>query len=381
VIRDAPDQYEDHNGGCLRFGPDSMLYASFGDDLAPCHAEDHSQLYGVIARMDVRKLPDTPGPPDKALIVPPDNPFVNSSLPNERLVYARGFRNPFRFDIDRHTGRVFVGDVGLLTYEELDVIDVPGANMGWPYFEGPQSYLPTQCGPVAPPGLQAPTYYYGRNQPCYYTSTELCPAAIIGGLVIRSVATPVSFPPEYDGQYLFSDFYDGFLWRIRDSLGTWVKAPPVTGQPTAIDWGRGFTGVTDYAQAPDGSLYYCISTDLEYSSRVGEIHRIVYRAPALAAPGRSSAVSEFAAIYPSPAHGSATLRYVLARPATVRLAIYDAQGRRTRQLVEPTPQFANEYRVHWDGTDDAGRAVPPGVYVARLGVGNDVSDRRIPILR
>lgn len=380
VLRDVPDRSSEHNGGCLRFGPDSMLYASFGDDVNPCHAMDPSQLYGVIARMDVRKLPDTPGPPDKAVIVPPDNPFANSSLPNERLVYARGLRNPFRFSIDKPTGRLFVGDVGLATYEEIDVVDAPGLNMGWPMFEGPQPYLPAACGLPVPPNLRAPAFYYGRTQPCGYTNTELCPAAVIGGLVIRNAGTSVSFPPEYDGQYMFSDFHNGFMWRLRDSLGTWVKAPPVAGQPNSSDWGLSFGTVTDYAQARDGSLYYCLS-GVDFSTGLGEIHRIVHRAVALGVPRRSPAVSEFAAVYPSPARGSAMLRYVLARSATVQLAIFDALGRRMRRLVPPTSESASEYDVRWDGTDDTGRAVPPGVYVVRLGVDGEVMERRIPILR
>ncbi len=36
----------------------------------------------------------------------------------------------------RLSGRVFVGDVGWSTWEEVNSGEVPGANQGWPFFEG-----------------------------------------------------------------------------------------------------------------------------------------------------------------------------------------------------------------------------------------------------
>ena len=205
VIRDAPDANAEHNGGTLRFGADSLLYASFGDDYAPCHATLTTALYGGIARMDVRRLPDSPGPPNKPLMVPAGNPFANSASIDERLIYARGFRNPFRFSIDKPTGRLFVGDVGLLNYEDIDVISAPGGNYGWPYYEGPLQYLTTECGTTAPAGLRSAAYVYDRMEYCTLPYREGCSTAIIGGLVLHHANTPISFPAEYDGSYLFSE--------------------------------------------------------------------------------------------------------------------------------------------------------------------------------
>src|SRR5690606_6325919 len=54
---------------------------------------------------------------------------------NRSKVYALGFRNPFRIAVDQATGRVYVGDVGWNTWEELNAV-VPGGNYGWPWYEG-----------------------------------------------------------------------------------------------------------------------------------------------------------------------------------------------------------------------------------------------------
>ena len=65
----------------------------------------------------------------------------------------------------------------------------------------------------------------------------------------------------------------------------------------------------------------------------------------------------------------------------VRLAVYDAFGRRVRMLRDGANQDAGEYRLRWDGRDDAGRTVAPGVYLARLVAGDEVLDRRLILLR
>jgi hypothetical protein len=79
------------------------------------------------------------------------------------------------------------------------------------------------------------------------------------------------------------------------------------------------------------------------------------RATALAAP------------WPNPARGDATLEYALAREGQVELAIYGVDGRHVRTL-EKGMRSAGTYRLPWDGTDEGGQAVPPGLYYARLRV-------------
>jgi hypothetical protein len=64
-------------------------------------------------------------------------------------------------------------------------------------------------------------------------------------------------------------------------------------------------------------------------------------------------------------------------PGPARLTVYDALGRRVRSLAADVG--SGERRTAWDGTDDAGRDVGPGVYFARLVC--EAGERSIPIVR
>ncbi len=78
----------------------------------------------------------------------PSNPFYSAAAPdaNKSKVWALGLRQPFRMVLkpgtgstnpaDGNPGTLYIGDVGYFTWEEVDVVDRPGLNMGWPLFEG-----------------------------------------------------------------------------------------------------------------------------------------------------------------------------------------------------------------------------------------------------
>jgi glucose/arabinose dehydrogenase len=379
LVRDVVSVNDNHNAGTLAFGPDSMLYASFGEDARACFSFnfDPTKLYGIIARMEVRNLPPSPGPYDLALLAPPDNPFPSHATPQGRLVYSYGLRNPFRFHIDAPTGQIFIADVGWEHYEEVDIATQGGQNFGWPYFEGDWTYVTNECGPPPPPpGLKAPAFQYDR------ASYGGGGAAIIGGVVYRpATGSTTTFPAEYDGDYFLSDYYEGFIWRLHSSGGVWSLAPVVPGQPNTRDWARGYHEVTQWTRGPEGSLYY-IRLANDFTPGTGEFGRIVYRDPNVGVSPRSSNASiTFAAPYPTPARGEVALAYALARSAPVRLVVFDAFGRRVRVLRDGATQDAGEHRLSWDGRDDAGRAAAPGVYLARLVAGDQVRDRRLILLR
>jgi len=377
LLRDIVSVHTNHNGGSLRFGPDSLLWASFGEDAIDCNATDTTALYGVLARMDVRAVPAGPGPPDKALLVPPSNPYASRPDPDQRLMYARGFRNPFRFTIDWPSGRIFLGDEGLQQRDEVDLIDAPGLWFGWPFWEGTLTHSPGPCVPPAQP-MRPPIVEDDHAFVCGSPVPPNCLTAVIGGPIIRtSPATSVSFPPEYDGQYFYIDYYGSRLWRLRDSLGTWVRPPAVPGQPNAIDWSTFYFGISSLVLGPEGALYYCANGGLNNAS--GSIGRIVHPNPL--SVDTPAAVAEFVAAFPSPTRGGVALRFVLVSPARVRIDVYDAAGRLVRRLASEAQRSAGEHVVPWDGRDESGRAATPGIYLARIVADGVARERRIAIVR
>ncbi len=106
-----------HNGGGLAFGPDGMLYASTGDTGDGELAQDEESLAGKILRID----PETGGPPE-------DNPDPGS------LVYSMGHRNVQGLAWDG-TEQLWAAEFGNDAWDELNRIE-PGANYGWPEYEG-----------------------------------------------------------------------------------------------------------------------------------------------------------------------------------------------------------------------------------------------------
>ncbi|MFO7638991.1 MAG: FlgD immunoglobulin-like domain containing protein, partial [bacterium] len=79
---------------------------------------------------------------------------------------------------------------------------------------------------------------------------------------------------------------------------------------------------------------------------------------------------------PNPARGSARLSFSLPAPADARLAVYDATGRRVRELFRG-PTRAGSQVVRWDGRDDRGQPVARGVYLYRLEAGGESIARKL----
>ncbi|MCL5102923.1 MAG: PQQ-dependent sugar dehydrogenase [Armatimonadetes bacterium] len=208
-----------HNGGTIAFGADGKLYIASGDggnanDEDPAgspivghtpstgNAQDLTKLLGKILRIDVDSM-------DAGMQyhIPADNPFVgNPSAQKE--IYAYGFRNPYSFSFDRGgTHRLFAGDVGQNTVEEVDIV-TSGGNYGWKAKEGTHVFDPLlpQTGYVDP----IAEYLHSDGG-----------TATIGGYVYRGTAIP-SLAGKYVFGELSRDFNDfptgkGRLFYLNES--------------------------------------------------------------------------------------------------------------------------------------------------------------------
>ncbi|MBM4118438.1 hypothetical protein FJ251_12030, partial [bacterium] len=103
-------------------------------------------------------------------------------------------------------------------------------------------------------------------------------------------------------------------------------------------------------------------------------------APATGLPGEAPGPALALAAYPNPFNPQVALRFALPAAAALRLSIHDAQGRCLRELLSGV-QAAGARVLHWDGRDAKGRALPAGVYLARLATPAGGASRRLVLLR
>jgi flagellar hook assembly protein FlgD len=74
------------------------------------------------------------------------------------------------------------------------------------------------------------------------------------------------------------------------------------------------------------------------------------------------------AAHPNPFRPPVAIAYTVGRPGSVRLAIYDAAGRRVAMLADGRVE-AGRHLVSWDGRNQRGERAASGVYFARLEAG------------
>lgn len=368
LINDIPDNAINHNGGSVRFGPDGTLYVSLGDDANQASAQDTTSLRGVILRLDVSQLPAGPGTATRAQIAAAGNPFAASGSPNAKLIWAWGLRNPFRFHIDQPTGRLLIADVGETLWEEVDETSSGGRNFGWPRMEG--NVVQNPGAPITGP-LTGPIHVMSQS--------ETGAASVMSAGIYRRLAGAVNaFPVAYEGDAFVSDYYAGFLRRLKRDGSTWNLAAPVAGQPSSEHWGENFAAVSDYALGRDGALYYCRQFVTPFSGP-GEIRRIV-GSESLSVEPLPTGVS-FAKPYPLPSSGRVEFNWTLAAKSRVWLAIHDVRGRLIRTLVPPRQDDAGRFRASWDGLDQDGRAARSGVYFGRLLVEGRTFEHRVLLIK
>jgi TolB protein len=82
----------------------------------------------------------------------------------------------------------------------------------------------------------------------------------------------------------------------------------------------------------------------------------------------------------SPARGGMSFRFAVPAAGTVRLAIYDIQGRLVAKVLDQTLQ-AGWWTETWDGRDLKGRLVASGGYFAKLEAGGEVQLQKLLVAR
>ena len=198
TILEVNQPYYNHNGGQMGFGPDDLLYISFGDGGGAGdpdeNGQDLSTLLGTIIRIDIDN-----NDPGINYSIPNDNPFIDTFARPE--IYAYGLRNTWRFSWDPITEFLWGADVGQYSYEEINIIE-PGLNYGWKIMEGNQCYSPpNNCNSE---GLEPPVFEYEL-----YVD-GVC--SVTGGYVYRGNELW-----ELRGKYIYGDWCTGDIWTLSYS--------------------------------------------------------------------------------------------------------------------------------------------------------------------
>lgn len=159
----------------------------------------------LLAASGRYRIPSTGGDP---------NPFVDIELPGRKAeIFAYGLRNPQRMSWDPVSGTLIVADIGLFSWEELNVIH-KGRNYGYSQREGPErlfvggandGHTGGQTTPTSPhpepdaltvAGVPAPVA--PRYPAAAYSHHD--GDAIAGGFVYRGTLIPQLY-----GTYVFGD--------------------------------------------------------------------------------------------------------------------------------------------------------------------------------
>jgi len=248
LVDGAQTDNGNHDGGCLRIGPDGKLYVGVGDtgngdnqggpgSSTNPYSQDLTVLMGKVLRINLDGT------------IPSDNPFVGQP-PKRPEIFAYGFRNPFRFSFDPLTHKLWLADVGDLTVEEIDIV-TSGGNYGWPHCEGNLPATPSGCGQA---GFIAPIFTYLHSG-----------SSSLGTCIIGGGFAPAGFGG-LDNDYFFGDCTSSNIYSAaptgaqRDGLST--PASFLTGGNTP----------SDVIFGPDGALYYV--AEAQDASAQGEVRRV-----------------------------------------------------------------------------------------------------------
>jgi glucose/arabinose dehydrogenase len=225
-----------HYGSRLAFGPDGMLYATFGERSVTAMRRYAQQLDSHLGKI-VRITPDG--------AAPRDNPFVGraGALPE---IWTLGHRNVQSAAFDAE-GRLWEVEHGTRGGDELNLVE-KGKNYGWPRVAFGREY----SGQPIP---DAVTDSAGIARPVYYWDPVIAPSG-------AQFYTGTAFPA-WRGNLFVGNMKDRNLVRLVLANGR------VTGEEHLLADRR--QRIRDVRQGPDGALYVVTDTT------AGELWRIAPR--------------------------------------------------------------------------------------------------------
>ncbi|SHN30707.1 carbohydrate-binding protein [Chitinophaga sp. CF418] len=213
-----------HNGGALLFRQ-GLLYVAVGESNSSVESPKLDTYRGKILRLTEDGQPA------------PGNPYydVPGASRQQRSIWARGLRNPWKMALDPASQKIFVMDVGG-DYEEINDVTTPDASKGYNYGWSQDG----KTGPTQAAGTITAAYYYDH-------SDDKGGCAITSGVFFNPPAT--NYPAEYRNKFFFTDW-------CRD----WYRFVDVNNLTPASQYTefapKGFTRILGTSVGLDGNIYY-----------------------------------------------------------------------------------------------------------------------------
>lgn len=228
-----------HRFGSMGWEADgTTLWLLLGEHESSELAQDVSSPLGSLLRIAPSRHQDEQG-----YQIPSGNLREQAGAPHvtDPSIFAFGLRSPWRGMRDPW-GRIWLGDVGADSAEELNLVTTVGQNFGWPFHEGP---CVTDCETITDP-----IAFYDHSNDHTYIKEE---AGALSGEMRSIWVGELLHNPEID-RYggLLSDvvvFGDLFTGAVRglalDERGNVIENRPIMRMEFVVAWKVG----------PDGYVY------------------------------------------------------------------------------------------------------------------------------
>lgn len=246
ILMTITQPFSNHNGGCLRFGPDGYLYIAMGDGGSAGdpgnRAQNINENLGKILRIDVNS---TVAP---FYTSPATNPYVGIAGNDE--IWAIGVRNPWKFSFNSLNGDMWIADVGQDLVEEINKIPnpQPGMNFGWRCYEGNSTYNTSGCASSSTMTFPVATYTHSSGG-----------CSITGGYVYTG-----TMYPDFVNKYFFADYCQNRIGMVGTNNAITYSAN-FAGSNNFTTFGQDVNGEI-YAVSGAGSIYKVFDANLATST-------------------------------------------------------------------------------------------------------------------
>lgn len=279
-----------HSGGMLIFGDDGSLLVCTGD------GSDYDQIdFGSAAggnnfslealQMGIMRTQEDVGTFRSQMVNSysgkviridpmtgdgyPSNPFYDPNDPTSAAsrVWTLGLRQPFRMTLkpgsgssdpgDGNPGLLYVGDVGGNQWEEVNLINEPGMNFGWPLYEGHLRLPRFDTLPIF--NLDAPNPLAGGDCPDYFYFSDLIQPATHDQVVFRNPCDTTQLIPSDIPTFIHSLPAVGYRNKTNQEMLTFVPGVDGEGNPVGVsitDSGATTTGTPFMGSASLGGMFY-----------------------------------------------------------------------------------------------------------------------------